>query len=128
MIKGITANSSWITVQNGNTSNYVNGYSGAQGVGNLRFNTTNQNIEVWDGNMWQQLNMSHATVDLSPEAQALLAWAREQRDRQLHRERLIKDNPALKKAWEAIKRAEENFDLLEKFVEYDDAGQVQTSA
>lgn len=33
--------------------------------------------------------------------------------------KVVKDNPALQKAYEAIKRAEENFDILEKFVEND---------
>jgi len=119
MIKGITTNSPWVTVQNGSTSNYINNHSGAQGVGNMRYNTTNQCMEVWDGSTWMQLNMSYASVDLSPEAQVLLRWAQQQRDRQLERERLIRDNPALKKAWEALKRAEDNFDLIEKFVEND---------
>lgn len=127
MIKGITANSPWVTVQNGNTSNYINNYSGAQGVGNLRFNTTNQNMEVWDGNNWVQLSMSYASVDLSPEAQVLLNWAQQERNRQLKRQQLINDNPALKKAYEAIQRAEANFDIIEKFVENDPLGEQAES-
>ena len=119
MIKGITSNSSWLTVQNGSTSNYINNYSGAQGVGNMRYNTTSQNMEVFDGNNWMQLNMAYASVDLSHEAQSLLEWARKERNRHLEREAKMKSNPALQKAWENIKRAEENFDLIYKFVEHD---------
>lgn len=129
MIKGITSNSSWLTVQNGTTSNYINNYSGAQGVGNMRFNTSNQNMEVFDGNNWQMLNMAYTSVDLSYEAQQLLEWARKEREKQLKRDSLIRNNPALQKAFEAIQRAEANFDLLEKFVENDtsEAEQVQSS-
>ena len=43
----------------------------------------------------------------------MLDWAREHRNKELARELKIKNNPALQKAYEAIKRAEENFDLLE---------------
>ena len=119
MIKGITSNSAWLTVQNGSTSNYINNYTGAQGVGNMRFNTTNQNMEVFDGNNWQQLNMAYASVDLNSEAQQLLEWARNERNRKWAIEAKMKNNPALRKAYEAIQRAEENFDLIYKFVEHD---------
>ena len=119
MIKGINSNSPWITVQNGSTSNYVNSFSGAQGVGNMRYNTSGQNMEVFDGNNWQTLNMAYASVDLNHEAQALLQWARDERNRQFAREAKMRDNPALKKAYEAIKRAEANFDIIYKFVEHD---------
>lgn len=88
-------------------------------MGNVRFNTVNQNLEVYDGNSWQQLNMSYATVDLSPEAQQLLEWARRERLRQIERESKIQNNPALRQAHAAIQRAEENFDLLYRFVEHD---------
>lgn len=127
MIKGLTG-SQYINVTNGQpTSNYINNYSGAQGVGNMRFNTTNQNIEVFDGNNWMQLSMNYATVDLNHDAQALLEWARSERERQYKREQLIKNNPALQKAFEAIQRAEANFDILEKFVENDHGDMAETS-
>lgn len=129
MLKGLTSNSSWLTVQNGTASNYINNYSGAQGVGNMRYNTTNQSMEVFDGNNWQVLNMGFATVDLTYETQQLLEWARTERNRQLACEAKMKSNPALQKAYEAVKRAEENFNILYKFVEHDDdgPGQVQAS-
>lgn len=128
MIKGITPQGRYVTVSGGGSSTYINGYSGLQGVGNLRYNTTSQNMEVYDGNNWVSLNMDYVSVGLNGEAEALLDWARQQRDKQLRREALIQNNPALQKAWAAIQRAEENFDLLEKFVEHDnDHGQVQQS-
>ncbi len=69
MIKGITQGK-YITVTGGQPgSNYVNNYSGAQGVGNMRFNTSTQNIEIWDGSNWVTFNTSYATVGLSPDAE-----------------------------------------------------------
>jgi len=131
MIKGINTGGRYLQVTGGAAgSTYVNNYGGAVGVGNLRYNTTNQNMEVYDGNSWQTLSMSYATVQLTADAESLLDWARQERERQYKREALIRTNPALQKAYDAIKRAEANFDILEKFVENDkeDAGeQVQSS-
>jgi hypothetical protein len=131
MIKGINTGGRYLQVQGGMpSSTYVNNYSGAAGVGNMRYNPSNNNVEVYDGNNWQQLQTSYATVQMTPDAESLLDWARQERDKQWRRESLIKSNPALKKAWEAIKRAEDNFDLLEKFVENDsnaESEQVQAS-
>lgn len=110
-------------------STYINNYGGQPGVGNMRYNPSGGNVEVFDGNSWQQLAMSYATVKLNYDAESLLDWARTERDRRFKREQLVKDNPALQKALEAIQRAEANFDILEKFVENDNAesGQVQSS-
>ena len=119
MIKGINPSGRYITVVNGSSSNYINNSSGAQGVGNVRFNTTNQTMEVYDGLGWQMLNMNYASVGLNSDAESLLDWAQQARLRQFEREELIKNNPALRKAYEAIARAEANFDILAKFVEHD---------
>ncbi len=113
MIKDITSSGRYVQVQGGSASTYVNGYSGLQGVGNMRYNTSNQNMEVFDGNTWIQLNMGYSSIGLTPEAESLLDWARQERDKRFQREARIKNNPALQKAWDAIKRAEENFDILE---------------
>lgn len=129
MIKGINSACPYITVQGGSPgSTYVNNYSGGQGVGNLRYNTSSQNMEVYDGNNWVQLSMGYATVDLSYDAQQLLEWARKEQRKQMERESKIQSNPALRKAYEAIQRAEENFDLIYKFVEHDNESEsVQSS-
>lgn len=127
MIRGITAGQ-FLTVSGGNVSSHISTYSSNPGIGNMRYNTNTQNMEVYDGVNWQVLATSYANVELTGEAQSLLIWAREERANQLKRQHLIKDNPALQKAYEAIKRAEANFDILEKFVENDtDHGQAQSS-
>ena len=114
MIKGITQSGRYIAVTNGNASTYVNGYSGLQGVGNMRYNTANQNMEVFDGNNWVQLGMSYATVGLNGEAESLLDWAREQRNKQLAYEAMSIEHPAVKNAFDTFKRAEEQLDLVYK--------------
>lgn len=118
MIKGITGGNGLIV--NGGSTSYpyvpMNSNNPIQGM--IRLN--GQDMQVFDGNAWITMALPYANVELNGESQVLLQWAREQRDKQTKREALIKNNPALQKAMEAIDRAEANFDLIAKFVEYDD--------
>lgn len=127
MIKGITSSSPFLVVSNGSPMNpYIS--PGAQSAGMMRYNTSSSNIEVYDGVAWKQMDGSYTTVDLSPEAQDLLQWARTQRQLDLNRKTLIENSPALKKAYEAIQRAEDNFDFLSKFVEDELAAELREIA
>jgi len=112
MIKGINSSSRYLTVTGGTPSNpYIS--PGSVGAGMMRYNPNMNCIEVNDGNSWKTLEMSDASVELNADAETLVQWAREQRDKQWARESKMQSNPALKRAYEAIIRAEENFDLLE---------------
>jgi hypothetical protein len=114
MIKSIMPSGRYMTVSNGNTSTYVNSYSGSQGVGNMRYNTSSQNMEVYDGNNWVTINMDHASVGLNSEAESLLDWARQKRDEELAWESLAKDNQAVKIALENLNKAREQLDITAK--------------
>ncbi len=92
----------YMQVTGGSTSTYVNGYSGLQGVGNMRYNTTNQNMEVFDGSNWITLNMGYASVGLTGEAESLLDWARQKRDEEFKLQCLIDKHPGLKEAYERL--------------------------
>jgi len=112
MIKNISPSGRYIQVSGGNASTYINGYSGAQGVGNMRFNTSNQNMEVFDGSNWIMLNMDYASVGLSGEAESLLDWARKKRDEEMEIQALAQTNPAVKNALEAVERAKEQLKII----------------
>jgi hypothetical protein len=117
MIKGIMG-SQGVVVSGGNTALPYIGSNAANPIqGMMRVNGTE--IEVFNNTGWQTIGTSYATVSLDPESQDLLQWARTQRQLEQNRATLIKNNPALQKAYEAVKRAEDNFDILSKFVEYD---------
>lgn len=117
MIKGVIGGAG-INVQGGHTSfPYIPQNSSNPIQGMVRVN--GQDMQVFDGSTWVTLGASYSTVELNGETQAIIQWAREQRDKQWKREQMIKDNPALQKAMEAIERAEANFDILAKFVEND---------
>lgn len=95
MIKSISPNSRYLLVTGNAGSNYVNNYGGAQGVGNMRFNTATQNIEIYDGNNWTQLAIAHATVGLDQEAVELLDWAREKRRQEQRLAELAQQHPGI---------------------------------
>jgi hypothetical protein len=117
VIKGLTGTYG-VTVSGGNTAlPYVGPNANNPMTGMLRINNTD--IEVFNGNSWQQLSTSYATVSLDQDTQDLLQWARAQRTMAMNRLTLAQNNPALLKALEAVKRAEDNFEILSKFVEHD---------
>ena len=114
MIKNITPIGRYITVSGGNSNTYVNGYSGAQGVGNMRFNTSTQNMEVFDGNSWITLNMDYASVGLNNDAESLLDWARKKRDEELTWQNLAATSEAVKIALDNLEQARQQLDITAK--------------
>jgi hypothetical protein len=120
MIKGLQGTIG-VTVNGGmNSLPYIapNNNNPVQGM--IRINNTD--LEVFNGTGWQSLPSSYATVSLDQDTQDLLQWARAQRTMAMNRLTLAQNNPALMKALEAVKRAEDNFELLSKFVEHDEPG------
>jgi hypothetical protein len=114
MIKNLTG-SCGLTVSGGSPSfPYVPQNSNNPIQGMIRVN--NQDLEVFTGSSWQVMPSSYASVGLDQDVLDVIQWARKQRDKQLDRERRIQNNPALQKAYEAIERAEANYEILDKIV------------
>lgn len=125
MIKGLMGTQG-ITVSAGNTSvPYINQNTNNPLQGMIRI--WGSDMQVYDGTSWITMNTSYATASLDQDTQDLLSWARAQRTMALNRMTLAQNNPALMRALEAVKRAEENFELLARFVENDPVSDVQTS-
>jgi hypothetical protein len=117
MIKGIMGNKG-VVVSGGDVSTpYISNNSSNPIQGMIRL--WGNEFQVFDGSMWVQLASSYATVSLDQDTQDLLQWARTQRTLERNRATLIENNPALEKAYKAVLRAEQNFDILSKFVEND---------
>ena len=122
MIKGLMGNQG-VVVSGGNTNvPYVNQNSNNPIQGMIRVWGTD--LQVFDGSAWVQMATSYATVSLDQETKDLLQWARTQRQLEQNRATLIENNPALENAYRAVLRAEQNFDILSKFVENDEPGIV----
>ena len=117
MIKGLMGNQG-VVVSGGNTSvPYISQNINNPMQGMIRIN--GGDMQVFDGNSWTTMTTSYATVSLDQDTQDLLQWARTQRQLELNRATLIANNPALEIAYRAVLRAEQNFDILAKFVEHD---------
>ena len=113
MIKTISTNSPFITVSGGNPgSTYIGNYSNAAGVGNMRYNPNNQNIEVYDGSTWIILSAHHANISLSDETVSLLEWARKKRDEELEIERLAQTNSTIKDLVTQLKEKQEQIHVV----------------
>lgn len=119
MIKGITTLGRYMQVINTSASTYINGYAGLQGVGNMRYNTTNQSTEVFDGNNWIMLNTSTPSIGLSGEAEMLLDWARKKRDEEQEIERLAKSHPAINDLVKQIKEKQDQIKMVQNLVKKD---------
>lgn len=117
MIKGLMGTCG-VTVSGGDTSlPYINQNPNNPIQGMIRINMTA--LEVFNGTSWQSLPSSYATVSIDQEVLDVIQWARTQRTMAMNRLTLAQNNPALMKALEAVKRADDNFELLSKFVEHD---------
>jgi hypothetical protein len=114
MIGSVYPTGRYVQVSGGTTSTYVNGYSGSQGVGNMRYNTSNQRMEVFDGTNWVQLNLGSASVGLNSEAESLLDWARDKRNEELAWQSLAKENKAVKIALDNLEEARRQLDITAK--------------
>ena len=82
--------------------------------GMIRLNGSD--FQVFDGSNWLMLTTGHPSVGLDGETLDLLQWARETKNREFSRESRVRSNPALQKAYEAVQRAEANFDILDKII------------
>jgi len=129
MIKGITG-SDGLFVENGNTTlPYINQNSNNPMQGMIRIYGTD--LQAFDGTAWISLPSSYATVRMDS---SITAWVRDKQAKEAEQKRELEylkrrseEHPSLKKAYEAIIRAEErlnrdidkaveDFKLLDKLV------------
>lgn len=107
MIKGISTHSPrWMSVYSPSQSPYIS--PGAMSAGIVRYNSSSQNLETYDGNAWLTLSGS-ADVGLTPEAQATLDWAYKKMKEDEELELLMKKHPGLKEL-------HEKFELMKALV------------
>jgi hypothetical protein len=117
MIKAIHTSGKYIQVIGGSASTYVTAQAGSQGVGNLRFNTSSQNMEVYDGNNWLELNTPHASVGLNGVAEEAIDWAQRQMAEEKRLAALAKEHPAVADALEAVRQAQERVKIITALVQ-----------
>lgn len=96
MIKTVNGSGRYIMVNGGYpATTYMNTSSGYMSVGDVRFNTQMQRLEVYDGQSWLEINSSHASIGLTPDAEMALDWAISKRNEDLALEHLAKSNTTI---------------------------------
>ena len=114
MIKSIAPTGRYVQTSGGSPMNpYIS--PGAQGAGQVRYNTNSHNMEVWDGVTWKEITSNYASIGLTGEAEALLDWARAKRDKDLRFKSLIESHPG-------VKDLKEKLDILVALVQKEQDG------
>ena len=83
----------------------------------MRYNTSSQNMEVFDGNTWVMLNMSIPSIGLSTDAESLLDWARKKRDEELELEKMANENHAIKDLVNQIKSKQGQIKMIQTLIQ-----------
>ena len=112
MIKHVYGSGPYLTTTNNGATNYMNNFSGAQGLGNMQFNTTTQRIEVWDGHMWQPLLMTDVSVSLTQDAVDAIGWVNQKRQEEIKIKALAERHPAVADQLAAVREAEEKLQVV----------------
>jgi hypothetical protein len=108
MIKSIMSMGRHVMVGGGNSaSNYINTGAGMMGVGDLRFNTSTQQIEFYNGQTWQIFIMTQATVGLTGTAETAIDWALNKMEQEKEARAMAEQYPAVADALGAVREAEE---------------------
>jgi hypothetical protein len=92
---------------------YINTSPGYMNVGDVRYNTSIQRLEVYDGNMWVELNTSHASVGLTPDAELAIDWAKRKLNEELALEQKAKDNPTIADLLNQRRKIDEQIQVIE---------------
>ena len=113
MIDSVLSGSAYLNIASYSGSTYVNGYAGQQGVGNIRYNTSSQKMEVYDGTNWITMQTGSATVSLSPNAVTAITWAEKKMMEERELERLAETNPTIKDLVEQIKQKQDQIKMVQ---------------
>ena len=113
MINSIMSMGKHIMVGGGNSaSNYINNGSGMMGVGDLRFNTSTQQIEFYNGQTWQTFTMAQATVGLTGQAETAIDWAMKKMEEEREALAMAEQYPAVADALNAVWESEQQLKTI----------------
>jgi hypothetical protein len=94
MIKNINGRNR-IIINNYSSAPYIS--PGSQSSGMVRYNTSTNELEVYDGLSWKQLS-SNIDIGLDAETEMILNWAKEKMLEEQRLDELCKKYPGLDKA------------------------------
>ena len=120
MIKGVNGGSG-IQVSGGYTSwpQFYNNSSSSGNtlVGQVRYNGSSQCMEVYDGSVWLTMASSFPTVELTPDVQSVLNWARMKMAEEARIKNLAEKHPGVAEALQAVEHAQEQVRIVAALVD-----------
>ncbi len=115
MIKYVNSSSPYLMVNSGgSTMPYINMSNPSAGM--MRYNGSNQNIEVYDGNIWIMMSGATASIETSFAANEALTWVQRRMAEEKEWEKLAETNNAVKLALENMNKARQQLDITAKLV------------
>ena len=123
MIKTVNGMGRYMMVNGGMpATTYMNPSSGYMSVGDVRYNSMMQRLEVYDGQMWLELNTSHASIGLTPDAEMAIDWATRKRNEELALEQKAKNNPTIADLLNQRRKIDEQIQVIELLTKDDKVG------
>jgi hypothetical protein len=114
MLNGINSSGRYINVTGGNSASYVpKNYNNGFMQGDMRYDLDSQCIKVYDGNSWQSMVGSMATVELTYEAESLLDWARKKKDEEMLLEKQAQEHHTIKDLVDQIKQKQDQIKMVQ---------------
>jgi hypothetical protein len=120
MINTVSGLGKHVIVEGGMPSmTYMNTSSGYMNVGDMRYNPSRQQIEVYDGNNWVTLNGGHASVRLTSHTEAVIDWAAKKMQEDMELEALSKSNPTIADLVEQKKTLDHKIKMVRNLLQDD---------
>ena len=116
MIKTLYSNGPFLNISGGTPSSPYIGHNTAPGIGNLRFNPSSQNMEVFDGYAWVTMPSASASINLDERAINILKWAEQKMLEEAERNKLAETNPTVKDLMNQIKEKEEQISIVQSLI------------
>ena len=89
-------------------------------AGQVRYNVSNQYLEVFDGNIWHLWQSTYANVGLSPDAEQILDWAEKKMKEERELERVAKENIAIQELYNEIKEKQNQIKMIQTLIKNDE--------
>ena len=85
-------------------------------IGQMRYNGSSQNIEVYDGTAWMPMTGAYPTIELSVDVQSVVNWARTKMARESELRMLAANNQSVADALAAVEKAQEQLEVVATLV------------
>lgn len=83
---------------------------GAQSAGMMRWNTSSNTVEVYNGAAWIDVNYSNVKIELSSSASAAITWAISKMAEENYHKALAEKHPAIQNALNNLNQAKLQLD------------------